>query len=214
MVKKSVLSLALAFIGLLLIVQGANALYAPTIPSSCSSANVSALWDSAFKGVSSSGIVIVNGTSGIKCDEFIAYKINGNLTNVLAGYDTPPYANRTRFYSAFEGNLSSAFQDILRNATNDNLIALNLSLSPSNVAIYTINYGINSIAEANTSFYSIFKAENSSWTSSGSGQNLVYSFSVNESNSSSITSVNGGVYNYSFNRKEIPTARCGWVKTI
>jgi len=191
--KKRVIIAILILSSLFAFIQFSNAIFTPTTPSSCSDSAISSTWDSIFR-TSSSEITIINGTSSTKCDQFIAYKINGNVTMILAGYDAPSYANKTTFYSAVEGNLSSEFQNTLSSASVNDMSSL---LNPSDLAPYTYISSINSIAEANTSFNSIFKAENASWDSSGSGQSLYYGFSTSESNSSSTTTVNARVYNYS-----------------
>jgi len=197
--KKSVLIIVLSVLTLFAFSQFAFAIFTPTIPSSCSSGAITSTWDSIFKNVGSSGITIVNVSGDGKCSYFLAYKISGNLTNVLAGYDLLPYSANSTFYSAIEGNFSSQFQDILGSATSENTTALNMSLSPSGLLSYALLGNVSSIAEANTSFFLTFKADNSSWDTSGSGSSLVYTFSQSDSNSTTRTRINGGVYNSSLN---------------
>jgi hypothetical protein len=196
--KKGALFVVLSVFAVLAFAQFTYALFTPTTPSSCSSSAIASAWDSIFR-TSSSGITIVNGSSDGRCSNFLAYKISGNLTNVLAGYNLQPYSDKSLFYSAIEGNFTSTFQDILRNSTSENTTALNLSLNPSGLTSYALLRNVSSIAEANTTFSLLFRMDNSTWGTSGSGQSFVYSFSQSDSNSTAITGINAGVYNSTIN---------------
>jgi hypothetical protein len=189
--KKGV-RLAVLFLAMILVLLSfSTAIFNAPIVTSC--ANVHLVWQSMFNA--SFGGTVIGQTGDGKCTHFMAYKITGNLTDVLFGYDTPSYANRTVYYIAIEGNLSTAFQNNLTSLTYENISNFISNLNFAELAAGAYPRNVNSIVEANTLYSSTFKVENSSWSSSGSGQSLVYRFNNSENNGTTNVVIGGTVSN-------------------
>jgi hypothetical protein len=168
-----------------------NVIYNPTIPTSCSDANIKAIWDSIFNETSTGIIIASNTTLSGKCEGYMAAKNFSNKLYLLAGQDTY-FTNATtgQIFNVIEitslhGNFTANFISTTIQNISQNTINWSNKMTLMNFAFFITSAlsrspSINNASEASSEFTNLFKPENTSnWYYSGLLDSFVFNSSSN-----------------------------------
>ncbi|MBU0958076.1 MAG: hypothetical protein KKF56_04685 [Nanoarchaeota archaeon] len=178
-------------------------LFSPAInlPSSCSTAEISALWDSIFQISSSDISIISDTTSTIKCNSFIANKtINGDIMYILFGYADNHTTNNTDIL-AMRINATLTFKTLFKNLAvainNINPISPFETYINNRISFNNRKIGIIDSANASRNFSATFKITQAPLTKTEEFATLLdtsYKFQTSETETNSIYTELGIVF--------------------
>jgi len=150
------------------------------VPASCSTANISGVWDKIFDE-SSSGITIVNvSASGGRCPSYLAFKVISpeNYTYILRGTQNKSTTTNTIIITAIDGTSNATYAALVNSVTDiSNLSLLKLDERESYTDKYYKSRGAAEITTPVDIDYSdYFKIKNGSWSISPNSMQTKYTF--------------------------------------
>lgn len=167
----------------------------PSTPSDCSDASIKATWDSVFKETSTGITIFSNTTQSGRCETFTAYKIQGEIAEVLYASNTLVSGSNYTLVIGLAGNFTDTYINILRNITSFQ----NNTYTNNTLVTYGKSRSYN-LANSILDFTSYFKQNPDSWTTNASTDRTTYQYIESVLNSSgTITSLGSSSANYSLN---------------
>jgi len=156
-----------------------NAVFTPTIPTSCSDEAIKSTWDSIFKENSTGIIISSNTTQSGKCNAFTAYKTTNRYTSIIVGADiSPPFLFDMTIILAVQGNFTNELISLITNINNTQ--SEDLFSPASNLSKYVARRNGITLSNADTEFKSVFYASPSNWQANTTINGTFFYYDSNE----------------------------------